>query len=247
MSKSSPDDDCVLCCRRLKKFFSNIRVVCVDSDLAGVELAERAYGTYDASLENLPAANTVLTGYYQSWKYFQDYASEVREQLMFRSRFLTPANEFLRSIPRKSCDQCGATTFVGVHVRRGDRVESLHFQQLYNVAGAGYLRKAMDYFRLSYPDVHFVVCSDSMTWCQETLGGLDDVTFSQATDVPTDLALLILCNHTVVTVGTFGWWAAWLAGGSVVFFRDHVNVSTPLYTQLTFDDYFFPRWIPLTD
>lgn len=234
------------CCRRLQTLFLNIRVECIDSDVVGSDLQERAYGIYDASLEKLPAVNTTLTGYYQSWKYFQEYAADIRKQLIFRPRFLTPATEFLSSIPRKSCDQCGPMTFVGVHVRRGDRVGIRHFRRLYNVASERYLQKAMDYFRERFNDVHFIVCSDSMSWCEETLSGETDVTFSRASHAGTDLAILSLCNHTVLTVGTFGWWAAWLAGGTAVYFPDHVNVSTQLYTQLNVDDYFIPRWVPIT-
>ena len=35
--------------------------------------------------------------------------------------------------------------------------------------------------------------------------------------------LLATCNHSIITIGTFGWWAAWLAGGRVVYYGDFVN------------------------
>nr|XP_026261991.1 ras-interacting protein 1 [Urocitellus parryii] len=35
-----------------------------------------------------------------------------------------------------------------------------------------------------------------------------------------DLALLTQCNHTTVTVGTFGFWAAYLAGGDTAYFTN---------------------------
>lgn len=215
--------------------------------MRGTDVEESAYATYDPSLENLPAGDTTLQGYYQSWKYFQEYASDIRQQLTFRPKFLTPATEFLASINNGSCRNCRPKTFVGVHVRRGDRVAIRHFRKRYSVASEGYLRKAMDYFRQKYDDVHFVVCSDSMKWCNKTLGGQKDVTFSLTRRHGTDLAILSLCNHTVFTVGTFGWWAAWLAGGTAVYYPDQVNVSTTLYDQLKVDDYFIPDWIPITD
>ena len=37
-----------------------------------------------------------------------------------------------------------------------------------------------------------------------------------ADDIGDDLALLAACNHTILSYGTFGQWAAFLAGGRVV-------------------------------
>ena len=37
-----------------------------------------------------------------------------------------------------------------------------------------------------------------------------------ADDIGDDLALLAACNHTILSYGTFGQWAAFLAGGKVV-------------------------------
>ena len=37
-----------------------------------------------------------------------------------------------------------------------------------------------------------------------------------ADDIGDDLALLAACNHTIMSYGTFGQWAALLAGGRVV-------------------------------
>ena len=34
-------------------------------------------------------------------------------------------------------------------------------------------------------------------------------------DVGEDLALLAACNHSIISYGTFGMWAAFLAGGEV--------------------------------
>jgi galactoside 2-L-fucosyltransferase 1/2 len=31
---------------------------------------------------------------------------------------------------------------------------------------------------------------------------------------------LSMCNHTIITVGSFGWWSAWLANGTTVYFKD---------------------------
>ena len=37
-----------------------------------------------------------------------------------------------------------------------------------------------------------------------------------------DMALLSLCEHTVVSVGSFGWWSAWLANGVTVYYSSAI-------------------------
>ena len=36
-----------------------------------------------------------------------------------------------------------------------------------------------------------------------------------------DFVLLASCQHVIMSVGSFGYWAAFLAGGDVVYYKDH--------------------------
>ncbi|XP_052280959.1 galactoside alpha-(1,2)-fucosyltransferase 1-like [Dreissena polymorpha] len=42
------------------------------------------------------------------------------------------------------------------------------------------------------------------------------VAFLEGNSDAVDMAVLSLCDHTIVSTGTFGWWAAWLAGGTTI-------------------------------
>jgi hypothetical protein len=52
-----------------------------------------------------------------------------------------------------------------------------------------------------------------------------------------DLATLALCEHTIVTAGSYGWWAAWLAGGNVVH-----DLQYPVASQQCDRQDYFPPW-----
>ena len=61
------------------------------------------------------------------------------------------------------------------------------------------------------------------------------------------MCALSMCNHTIITVGSFGWWSAWLANGTTVYFKDVAKQNSPLRKAFSKDmsDFFFPSWVGL--
>jgi hypothetical protein len=45
-----------------------------------------------------------------------------------------------------------------------------------------------------------------------------------------DFALLIQCNHTIMTIGTYGFWAACLAGGDTVYLANFAQPNVEFLT-----------------
>ena len=64
-----------------------------------------------------------------------------------------------------------------------------------------------------------------------------------------DLALLAECNDSIMSVGTFGWWGGWLAGGDVIYFNHPIaNRSNIGINRLWVnEDFFWPTWIGMDD
>ncbi|XP_041362046.1 galactoside alpha-(1,2)-fucosyltransferase 2-like [Gigantopelta aegis] len=60
-----------------------------------------------------------------------------------------------------------------------------------------------------------------------------------------DMCILSSCNHSIMTVGTFGWWASFLAGGETVHYKHLARKGSILRKQYSSDykDYFYPGWI----
>ena len=228
------------------------------------------WGRYDVGTRRLPVDRNIrLRGFRQSWKYFENCSEEVRDYFRFATSIADRANATLQSaLTRHFCRGGNLSKFtsacsivddviiIGVHVRRGDMVGS---NESYPVPDVDFLQRAMLHHvtRINTaaeseaattvrrrPRVVFVVCSDGMTWCRENLAGRDDVIFIESGVSEVDLAVLASCRHSIITAGTFGWWAAWLAGGFTVYYRDFPGPRLrPAYDS---QDYYPPGWVGLS-
>jgi len=193
-----------------------------------------------------------LQGYFQSWRYFDSVADRVRQNFIFHEHILTEANLFLSSVKPAAWKENGVGFIrVGVHVRRADMIESRLSDYGYTVATLDYFHSAMKYFAERYYRVQFVICSDNIDWCQNNLPAADDIgpnvniVFSENRSPEVDLAILAQCNHTVMSVGSFGWWAAWLANGTTIYYADWPRPFSKLEYHVNKDDYFPKHWIPM--
>ena len=128
---------------------------------------------------------------------------------------------------------------VGIHVRRGDKA-----YKKWPLPGRNYFHRAMEYFRKKYKKVYFIVASTDKKWTEQNIFG-KDVLYSTASSDILDLTLLSLCDHTIMSVGTFSWWAAYLAGGEVIYYRDHKPKEGRLARFYNDSQYFLPHWKPL--
>ncbi len=138
---------------------------------------------------------------------------------------------------------------IGVHIRRGDMVTNQkHVDYGYTVADQQYLEIAVKYYEniFEQQDLVFIVCSDDIKWAKQHFNFTSHhVVFSENRTDVLDLAILSKCDHTIMTTGTFGWWASWLAGGQVVYYSNYPRKYSRLERSFSKDktDYFPPEWI----
>jgi hypothetical protein len=134
--------------------------------------------------------HVILEGYFQSFKYFEEYRNEI----------LTAFD-----LPWKKLDG-----FIGIHIRRGDY---LQYPKKHILQSPEWLRECVYYFvERGYKS--FVVCSDGLPWAKETLNPLRvsgaEFSYSENHDEIQDIALLSCCEHMICSSSTFGLWAGWL-------------------------------------
>ena len=110
----------------------------------------------------------------------------------------------------------------------------------------------MAYFWSKYTKVNFIVCSDDMSWSKQNLKkGMFNYDaeygtyFSPGKPPEWDIALLAQWNHSIITVGTFGWWGAWFAGGETIYFKHPFRKGQG--EGFIAEDYFWPTWIGMDD
>ncbi|XP_062585390.1 galactoside 2-alpha-L-fucosyltransferase Sec1-like [Saccostrea cucullata] len=197
--------------------------------------------SYDKNVANFkPDATYRVGNYLQSWKYFQDAAEELREQLKFRVHLQTSANNIIKGILKKFNTSRENVTLIAVHVRRGDMVNHGFG---YLVATKEYFAKAVQLFT-SYSSPIFIVCSNDLSWSKANFPKNDKVEFISGNSAEVDLALMASCDHMISSVGSFSWWAGWLNNGTVTYFKWPAKEGSGLRAQFSSDymDYFYPHW-----
>lgn len=185
--------------------------------------------------------NLTLRGWFQSWKYFHDVSPLIREIFTIKTTYMDQAKGFFKSnVPENKI-------IIGIHVRRGDKLSSVDRKCGNIVASGDYIKRAMELFRKQFYNAFFIVVSDDIRWCRENIVG-HDVIFSPFVEPVIDLAIMTLCDHMIITVGTFGWWGAWLGGGKVIYLKDFPLAGSWLdKVGMYKEDYYHPDWVGLSN
>ncbi|XP_050410266.1 galactoside 2-alpha-L-fucosyltransferase Sec1 isoform X2 [Patella vulgata] len=192
---------------------------------------EKMVASYDRHTEHLGPYNTYIDGYFQSWKYFENVRKElITKHFVFHDDISQAADQFIRDAVALKKKQ--GAFIIGVHVRRGDFVRQR--SKGFTAAPVSYYYKAMNYFRRKYSNILFIMISNDVYWAEDNLD-----------QVSLDLAVMIKCNHTVITSGTFSWWVAYLSGGDVVYYHLFPEPGTKIANMTVRADYYPPHWVPL--
>lgn len=148
--------------------------------------------------------NCYLDGYWQSEKYFIEFADEIREDFNFKLLFSVKNKEIAR--------QVSDVNAVSLHVRRGDYVSDKR-NAFIGVCSLDYYRKAIDTIKLKVDKPVFFVFSDDIAWVKNNLA-LDKtavfVGHNQGDESYNDMRLMSLCKHNIIANSSFSWWGAWL-------------------------------------
>jgi len=173
-----------------------------------------------------------LSGYWQSQKYFVNQRDQIREQLRFKQTVLDSVKNFTETVVKNT-----TSTLVGIHIRRGDFVGHR------TVSSDKFIFNAMAYFTTKYNSTNFIIVSDDKSYCRKIFGIRND-TFLTPTSFTAaqDMAVLTLCHHVIITVGTFGWWGGYLLhnrNGEVLTDSKPDHSPLDVYCEASA---FFPPW-----
>ena len=198
---------------------------------------ERSF-SFDANIANAPD-NSLLIGYWQSYKYFEDIADIIRKEFSSYSHPLTDASARLMK-------EIEGTNAVYINIRRTDYAALQVNKDFFGELGMDYYDKAIATIKGKVPAPHFFVFSDDMKWAKENFRtDAGPVTFVGDEYVgykySDRLRLMAACEHFIIANSTFAWWGAWLGSrpGKIVI-APRNWVSDP---SLSTDDLIPPTWI----
>ena len=162
------------------------------------------YFHYWSEIKNVPR-DCYLSGYWQSEKYFQDFASVIRADFTFQSP-LTGQNSGI-------AEQISEVNAVSLHVRRGDYVSNSKNQALYTSCSLDYYQAAIQYISAHVENPNFFVFSDDPTWVKRHLKTdfpCQYIEHNHGSESYNDMHLMSLCQHQIIANSSFSWWGAWL-------------------------------------
>ena len=97
-----------------------------------------------------------------------------------------------------------------------------------------------------YKNVVFFVCSNDIGWAKQNLvQSRQNIFFSNTSDAILDFATLSVMDHMIMSVGTFGWWASWIANGTTIYYKHPYSNGSSLEKKFNAEDFFPPQWIGL--
>ena len=205
---------------------------------------------YNKQLFQLPFGNITIDGYIQSWKYFRLIEQEVRQEFILNEALKNYVIMEFHNLVGIYLQQ--NRLIISIHVRRGDVLKPEARRLGFCHAPKLYFDRAMKHMLSKFPHSAFLVFSDDMAWCQENIKTIKinnssvPIVFSRSNSMGVDMGMLSLCNHSIISVGTFGWWGAWLANGHVVYYDGFPLPGTKVFYETVKEDYFPENWIAIS-
>lgn len=227
----------------LIKTFKGTFNQCNESDYRYKTVPEKGYGIYNIDRFLVDGSIEIKTdldqGFLQSWKYFEPVKDTVRKLFKFKQSIMTKVKKYMEKLRSKN------VKVIGIHVRRGDHISLgyLKFPPL------SYFRHAKEYFKkkYKYKKVKFIVATNDKKWVTNHLVDEDTQLISHSKTSAEDMAILSLCDGVIMTIGTFGWWGAWLSNKSAVYYEKEFKLNHPINKgKINKDDYYLPTWKSMT-
>lgn len=201
---------------------------------------------FDSHLKKLKPKIYFYSGYWQSYKYFEDIRDVLLKDFSFKDAM--PAESGLIAAIIEQCES------VSIHIRRGDYACNPVLSKIYNTFGIEYYDRAIAHVASQIADPVFFVFSDDIEWVKQNLNipykahyvinniEKNEVEIGHKSKGYEDLRLMMMCKHNIIANSSFSWWAAWLNNNPdkiVITPKKWFNDSRKI------DDLIPPSWIRL--
>lgn len=149
--------------------------------------------------------NIILSGYWQSEKYFVNIKKEILKDFIFKTSELGVRNRMLlKAILYNNS--------ISIHIRRGDYVSDKNTNQFHGVLSPHYYKSAIEIIKKRIKKPMFFFFSDDPQWAKKNLK-IDNsvyIDWNTGQDSWKDMALMSHCKHNIIANSSFSWWGAWL-------------------------------------
>lgn len=159
---------------------------------------------YWHGINNIPS-DSYLSGYWQSERYFNSVAAQIRNDFLFKKPLENKNLELQEKI--KSVNS------VSLHVRRGDYVKNIKTSAEHGICSIDYYNNSINRISQRVSNPHFFIFSDDINWVKYNLTinyPFTYVSHNSGVESFNDMHLMSLCNNNIIANSSFSWWGAWL-------------------------------------
>jgi len=167
----------------------------------------------------------LLDGYFQSYKYFENFNDFVISNLNLDEIMYNLNNKYVN-----------INTYSSLHIRRGDYVNK---QQFHSLLTFEYYKNALQIIK----DQNIAIFSDDIEWCKEKFSFLKNALFIENLNDYEDLILMSMCKNNIIANSTFSWWGAWLNKNPNKLVVAPKNWFGPTYSSISTKDLIPENWI----
>jgi hypothetical protein len=175
-------------------------------------IKEASFEYHDINLDEIRGKNVMLSGYFQSYKYFEKNYNMICKIIMLH-------NKKIDVLSRTEYTPEVLLNSISLHFRMGDYKTLQHIHPIMNVE---YYTTALTYIetnlgnKASFQVLYF--CEDSdVEEVNDIIHDLE-IMFSRFTFVRCDdklqdweqMLIMSLCGHNIIANSTFSWWGAYL-------------------------------------
>ena len=142
-----------------------------------------------------------LDGLWQDLRYLDGCEEKIKEAFTFHNEELYAAQD------REWKEQIEKSNSVGIHIRRGDFVNSK-----FDICSEEYFRKAIKILNEQKEKLTLFFFSDDPDFVEERFTDLSNKVLIRHTAENSilDMEMLSLCRHKILSNSTFAFWAGWL-------------------------------------
>jgi hypothetical protein len=156
-------------------------------------------------LEEIRYRTTILDGYWQSEKYFEEITNTIFDEFSLKTGFCREANYFNELILKSNS--------VSIHLRCGDYKKNSLLKTIYYDLTESYYNEAISIISRNFPDINFFIFSDDLPYARKFFESFEmPKTFIELKEdlYWQEIILMSHCKHNIISNSTFSWWGAWL-------------------------------------
>ena len=183
--------------------------------------------------------NVVLSGYYQSYKYFFNNFEKICDMLKLRDKQTLIEKELSSYLDRENKEQ----KIISVHFRLGDYK---HLQQHHPLLQFSYYKNAINLIKTKVGTNIKILCFCELEDTKFVSDVISKLELENVTIVSPDIEdwkqmlLMSLCDWNVIANSTFSWWGAVLNKN-----RENVIYPSKWFHTDTPDGLVLPSWIKI--